>query len=397
MTAFLVASACGGGHSRPTSPPPTPESTAEPELDAPAQESADLQAAAAAKSIASLMNQNRSALHRCWERAAADDFRLSGELRLLVSIAAGGKVSDVALKSDALLDGVLTSCVTDLVLGWSVLGFPDDTSLELPFLFPAVDAQYTVRAEDVPTRVLKIGITAKVLLHAASVDATQASMSMVTVVPGQAVRWHKHTASVEVIFVLAGAGRLSPKGPLITAGGAGYVHSGQAHGFWNTEKMPATLLVLYAQPGPERRFLGMLDPTTAPAKPGRKRIRATHSKDAKEFSIASGRGHGRGRVRILFDKKSAKDGAASLGVATLDTGLVIPEHVHQQSAELLYIIAGTGVLTIDGDEIPVFPGTAIHIPANTKHAFRVTSQESVQAVQVYAPGGPEQRFKKAVR
>jgi hypothetical protein len=36
---------------------------------------------------------------------------------------------------------------------------------------------------------------------------------------------------------------------------------------------------------------------------------------------------------------------------------------------------------------------ALYLPAGLEHAVRVTGKDSVKAVQIYSPAGPEARFK----
>ena len=62
-----------------------------------------------------------------------------------------------------------------------------------------------------------------------------------------------------------------------------------------------------------------------------------------------------------------------------------------RSTELLYLLAGGGTMTVAGVDLAVTPTSAVQVPRNTPHAFTATS--SVRAVQIYVPGGPEQRFK----
>jgi mannose-6-phosphate isomerase-like protein (cupin superfamily) len=69
----------------------------------------------------------------------------------------------------------------------------------------------------------------------------------------------------------------------------------------------------------------------------------------------------------------------------------VPTHVHEASTELLYIRAGTGVMTVGSLEYPVTAGMAVQIPPGVEHGFTATSE--IDALQFYSPSGPEQRFK----
>ena len=43
--------------------------------------------------------------------------------------------------------------------------------------------------------------------------------------------------------------------------------------------------------------------------------------------------------------------------------------------------------------LTVEKGMAMRIPAGVPHAFTVGGEEPMEIVQVYSPGGPEQRFR----
>jgi quercetin dioxygenase-like cupin family protein len=74
-----------------------------------------------------------------------------------------------------------------------------------------------------------------------------------------------------------------------------------------------------------------------------------------------------------------------------DAGVKIPPHRHDGSDELIYVVSGRGTTTIDGVAHATVPGATIVIPKGAEHSLVV--DEKLTAVQVYAPGGPEQRFK----
>lgn len=84
---------------------------------------------------------------------------------------------------------------------------------------------------------------------------------------------------------------------------------------------------------------------------------------------------------------------AYVGRLRFEPGTVVPPHRHETSEELLTLTAGQGEMTIDGKLVTVKAGDAIRIPKNTLHDFKATGSVTVEAVQVYAPKGPEARFK----
>ena len=63
--------------------------------------------------------------------------------------------------------------------------------------------------------------------------------------------------------------------------------------------------------------------------------------------------------------------------------------MHAGEAELLYVLAGAGTLTVNGVALPVGSTSVVQIPRNTRHAFVATTE--LRAVQIFTPAGPAQR------
>lgn len=107
-------------------------------------------------------------------------------------------------------------------------------------------------------------------------------------------------------------------------------------------------------------------------------------------------GEGKAGARLLLDETIAPGlKEAAMSELVMLPGASVPEHVHDTSAELLYILEGHGTMTLDGQTKPVKAGMAIFIPAGVKHGVIVdTKVEPLRALQIYTPGGPEQRFRK---
>jgi quercetin dioxygenase-like cupin family protein len=99
-----------------------------------------------------------------------------------------------------------------------------------------------------------------------------------------------------------------------------------------------------------------------------------------------------GVATIFLDKLIDKTTPLAASILELAAGATVAEHVHAAETELLYILDGSGTMTINGQAVAVTPTSVVQIPPNTKHAFTATSR--VRAVQIYTPPGPEQRFKK---
>jgi mannose-6-phosphate isomerase-like protein (cupin superfamily) len=102
-------------------------------------------------------------------------------------------------------------------------------------------------------------------------------------------------------------------------------------------------------------------------------------------------------IRILLDADGS--GAEHAAVSWLEGApdLAVPEHRHPGSAEILLIEEGEGTMRIGDREIAVRPGAAIYVPEGALHSLRSAGTRPLRALQVYAPGGPEQRFRGAGR
>jgi quercetin dioxygenase-like cupin family protein len=93
-------------------------------------------------------------------------------------------------------------------------------------------------------------------------------------------------------------------------------------------------------------------------------------------------------VQMLFS-----DPKFYLGRLTFSPGSGVAEHNHQASLEIVYILAGTGELVLDGKKSTLKAGDVIHVPVGMNHAFRNSGSETVDLIQIYSPPGPEERFK----
>lgn len=82
-------------------------------------------------------------------------------------------------------------------------------------------------------------------------------------------------------------------------------------------------------------------------------------------------------TRIL---SAADGGPCSFHVTTIFDAA---RHYHARTAEVYYILDGTGKMECDGDWFDVAPGTVVHVPAGTRH--RVKSDGGIRTVVVAVP------------
>lgn len=95
--------------------------------------------------------------------------------------------------------------------------------------------------------------------------------------------------------------------------------------------------------------------------------------------------NGAATIDILAQGKNA-----FFGVLRMKAGGAVPKH-RDATEEFIYVLEGSGTITIDGADFPVKPGTSIYMPAKAEVAFRGGSQPLV-AVQVFAGPAPAAKY-----
>jgi quercetin dioxygenase-like cupin family protein len=401
LALVLSVVACRGGGAPPaTGAPPGGDETRSPDDPPPSkseQEQKD-EDDAAIIAIEQAVNQLNPAIHQCWARAAADDYRLSGVVVLAVRVGAGGKTESVKPIEDSPGDPVLVECLTALwkKYTWPLEAIVAGETVQLPMEFGAPEAQYTVSASHVSPRPLgadgpAAASKAQVVLHADNTGNDAGSLSVLEMAPGMAIPLHRHT-SIEVIYVLSGravmtdiTGAERPIGP----GDAAFMARGTAHGFKNSGGQPVVAVQLYAPGGPEQRFLGKpprgtdaigLDETLG-RKGARPIIRATRS--ARSEKLAAGKG----KRSSLFEP-----GQVYVGALDGQPGMELKLDADAGGSWFWYVLEGGGVLTINGQDTPVGPGDAINIPSGIRRAFKA-SESGVKALQFRVDGDPAARWR----
>ena len=97
-------------------------------------------------------------------------------------------------------------------------------------------------------------------------------------------------------------------------------------------------------------------------------------------------------IHLLINQETSPGTPAAMSLLTALPGLQIPEHVHEDSDEFLYIMSGGGEMVLGEETLEVSEGSAIRIPAGVPHSF-TAGQSATVAVQMYVGPGPENRFR----
>lgn len=97
-----------------------------------------------------------------------------------------------------------------------------------------------------------------------------------------------------------------------------------------------------------------------------------------------------GRVRFLH-----QSAFAYAGELQLNPKAAVASHRHELSDELIYVLEGSGTVTLGAEKRTLTAGQALRIPKGTPHAFD-NGPKLLRAIQFYLPAGPEERFRPKV-
>jgi quercetin dioxygenase-like cupin family protein len=333
-------------------------------------------ASAQAQAVEKALVSAEPKLHRCWEAAAANDFKVEGKIDLTVVVGAQGKADKVAVRADSIGQRPLADCVVKAFADASFgNAFAPGDSVEVPVTFKS-EPNVTVKAEDVSEIALKgVQGTAKVLIDKLTAGADKASLVVYTL--AQSSRMVRPRAS-GAAFIYVRRGNIKIGSFVARDDDVVVLPDGSAPAMMTA--LTTELDVLYVPPGGEqdhRAGKPVPQPTAGPEP------RLVKANEAHKYEILGGKN----TARIYVENS-----AASVTRLRITPGTAIPEHAHAGSAEVIYVTEGKGELTVDGEKYPVGPFTAIYIPPGAKHAF-VAADRDVKAIQFYTPSGPEQRFK----
>ncbi len=88
----------------------------------------------------------------------------------------------------------------------------------------------------------------------------------------------------------------------------------------------------------------------------------------------------------------------SCGVVTLEPGKGHVRHNHPYSEEILYVIEGKGIQTVELPsgklEKEISAGELVHIPTAVYHSTINSGDEPMKLIAIYAPFGPEAELRK---
>ena len=382
---WLLVALAACGHAAPA-PAATSTSTSTPPTDAAVSQEEVLAA------IQKAMNDLVPAVQGCWAKAATDHYDIAGELAAQVDVTP--TATHALIVRDSAHEDALAACVVALLEKYPYAPPLRGQTFQLPFEFKAPDGQSVIDRRLVSWKGQdKISIA--VLLDQNNTGNAAASLLEVAIaahgatparIADRAELWY-FLGPAEVSWPKPGMepGGLRPSGGVDERVGAGdmlYVPKGATRVISALDSDVHVVLALVPGGREGAARAGALPMREASATPPAIEPMLVRASSAKTYGPAT----------IYLDETISKATPLAASVLQLPGGAKVPEHTHAHETEMLYMLTGSGTITIGGTDLAVTPTSAIQIPPNIKHAF--TAAEPVRAVQIYTPAGPEQRFKK---
>jgi quercetin dioxygenase-like cupin family protein len=321
--------------------------------------------AAMGKRVQDLLHAHQAEVFACVQQSSK---KPDGEMLVRVMVGEDQHASKADVLKDQSGGGVLGACLMAKIKAWDLK--PLSAAAGDQVVFPLAFKPETLKPGEkrivVSMAAQETNGAQRFLIDDQSVgEAPLASMSMLSLAANQqASTGPEHPQEEMALYVIEGSFKL----------GTDTINAGDV--VWLGEDTPRPPIVPLA-----KKPLKLLEVRAHGDGKGQKIVRG---EEAKSYPLPGGTG----TAKLLLDGTGAK---LALDVLETETGATIPTHKHATQDEELYILDGTSEMTVGKQKLDVAAGDAVRIAANATHTVKVV--EPLKAIQVYAPAGPEQRFK----
>lgn len=77
--------------------------------------------------------------------------------------------------------------------------------------------------------------------------------------------------------------------------------------------------------------------------------------------------------------------SCEVSINVVPTGFKIPfNHLHHQNEEVYIILSGAGIITVDGEQIPVVAGSAVRVATGAARTIENTGSSEMQFICIQA-------------
>ena len=103
-------------------------------------------------------------------------------------------------------------------------------------------------------------------------------------------------------------------------------------------------------------------------------------------------GRRRGLMHVKVDTAEAPGVAMSMVISEVPPGGAIPEHLHQNEDEIIFLHTGAGLVTLGESSVPSTAGAMLYAPRGVWHGIENTGSEVITWCAIWSPAGFEQYF-----
>jgi quercetin dioxygenase-like cupin family protein len=322
--------------------------------------------AAMGRRVQELLHAHQQDVFGC---VASSNAKVQGEMLVRVVMGEGGKAAKAEVLKDQSNGGPLGACLTGKIANWKIASL--QVAVGDQVVFPLVFKPEALNAGEkrvlVPMAAQEQQGSQRFLIDDQSIgEAPLVSMTRVDLRGNETMPQKDRSADEEELVLFALAGSFKVGNDVVKPYDAVWIGA-------HTARPAITPL--------DKKQLVFLEIRAHGKSAGQKVI---HSEDAKTYALAGGKA----AVRLLLDGTTA---ALAVDDLQAEPEVTIAAHKHQGADEALYMVGGTSDTTVGKESVHTVAGDALRIPANVMHTMKVG--DKLRAIQVYAPAGPEQRFK----
>ena len=101
-----------------------------------------------------------------------------------------------------------------------------------------------------------------------------------------------------------------------------------------------------------------------------------------------------GHIEVLVaPHRVAMENKFAFGTQTIAPGCYVREHAHDRNEEVIHVLSGTGRAVVDGESLPMRPGSTFYLGKNRRHMFVNEGDDELRFVWLIVPHGLEEFFR----